>query len=84
MKRREHGFRLTLDHFEQAFGRAIGFAAALFPVLQGADADADHAGEGGLGQFNAFAEVTHIGFMTCGPAVRDFFGVFAVLSGYRR
>ena len=41
----EHDAWMTRGDHEKGLGRALGFAAFLFPVLHGARADADHQGE---------------------------------------
>ena len=48
------------DAREGACG-AFGMAVALFPVLQGARADADERGKLGLGQAELFANGTGVG-----------------------
>ena len=45
MQRRQHGMRVGFRNTQERAGGAFGAAVALFPVLEGAGADADKRGE---------------------------------------
>lgn len=45
MQRFQHSLRMLLSDAQQGAGGAFGTAVALFPILQGADADANHGRE---------------------------------------
>ena len=52
---------LMSNDSKEGFGWARGFAAILFPVLEGLDANANEFGEVGLGEFGAFADLANAG-----------------------
>lgn len=71
MKRAQTRLRVFLDHAQQGFGRAFGFAPALFPVLERPDAHPYHAGELALGEAEPFPHRLDIDRAHHGAAVRD-------------
>jgi hypothetical protein len=61
MKRLQHGLRMAFGDAEEGACGAFGAAVALFPVLQGARADADQCGELALAQAEFLADGASVG-----------------------
>jgi len=61
MQRLQHGLRVGFRDTQQCAGGAFGAAVALFPVLEGAGADADERGKLNLAQVELFTHRFGIG-----------------------
>ena len=70
MQRLQHGLRVGFRDAQEGAGGAFGAAVALFPVLEGAGADADERGELDLAEAEFFAHGLGIGRLEGGAACR--------------
>ena len=82
MQGAEDGAGVAGGDVEECAGGATGLAAALLPVLEGGDADADHAGELALGNGEVAADGLDVGGDNFGDpgwlpsALADLVGLF--------
>lgn len=68
MKRLKHGLRVGFRDAEQGAGGAFGAAVALFPVLEGAGADADESRKLDLAETEFFADGLRVRPLEAGAA----------------